>query len=203
MTPRSSRWFFAAGILLLVASAIVVLVPVGGRAVMAGGDDDYCIVAPALPYDPASGHARLAPKPTPADARCPVCGMYPARFPAWSAQIVYQDGASHFFDSPVNLRIFLSDMARYTTAYTEADIHARYVTDLASGAWLDADQAWYVLGSTALGPMRDGNLPAFATRNAAGAFAEKQGGSVLAANDVTLDILRALTPPGRHHQHPR
>ncbi|MBI1907183.1 MAG: nitrous oxide reductase accessory protein NosL [Rhodocyclales bacterium] len=168
-----------------------------------GTGDDYCIVAPAIPHDPASGIPPLAPKPVPRDARCPVCGMYPARFERWAAQIIYTDGASHFFDSPVNLHVFLADMSRYTTAYTEADIRASYVTDLSSGSWLQASAAWYVLGSNALGPMRDGNLPAFATRESALAFAQEQGGKVIVADDVTLDSLRTPIPSARHHQHPR
>lgn len=145
----------------------------------------------------------LTPKPVPAEARCPVCGMYPARFRSWAAQIIYKDGASHFFDSPVNLHVFLADMARYTNTYTSADIHTSHVTDLTSGTWIEASAAWYVLGSKALGPMRDGNLPAFSTREAASAFADAQGGTIVMADEITLDRLHTLIPSARHHQHPR
>jgi hypothetical protein len=41
--------------------------------------EDICIVAPPIPHDPASALPVLAARPVPAHARCPVCGMYPAR----------------------------------------------------------------------------------------------------------------------------
>ena len=53
--------------------------------------DEICIVAPPTPYDPASGLPPEAPRPVPPDARCPVCGMFPARNPRWAAQIIYID----------------------------------------------------------------------------------------------------------------
>ena len=80
--------------------------------------EDLCIVpsariAAALPWDPASGLHIHAARPVPAQARCPVCGMYPSRYPRWAAQLIFEDGAAHFFDSPVDLFIFLEDTARY------------------------------------------------------------------------------------------
>lgn len=204
MITRSARWLVAAGLILLLASAAAMFVPPGMYTTTGtGSENDYCIVAPAIPHDPASGIPLLAPKPVPRDARCSVCGMYPARFEKWAAQVIYKDGASHFFDSPVNLHVFLADVSRYTSAYTETDIHASYVTDLSSGAWVEVSTAWYVLGSKALGPMRDGNLPAFATRESALAFSDAQSGTVMAAGDITLDGLNTLIPSARHHQHPR
>jgi nitrous oxide reductase accessory protein NosL len=201
---RTPRRLAAVGFILLLASAAAMFAPPGTYSTTgSGAEDDYCIVAPAIPHDPASGIPLLAPKPVPQDARCPVCGMYPARFEKWAAQVIYKDGASHFFDSPVNLHVFLADVSRYTTAYTQADIHASFVTDVVSGVWLEVSTAWYVLGSNALGPMRDGNLPAFATHKSALAFAQAQGGTVMIASDVTLDHLHTLIPSTRHHQHTR
>lgn len=187
-----------AGVILLAASVAAIFIPAGSYSAIMGADD-YCIVAPALPYDPASGVPMLTPKPVPAEARCPVCGMYPARFRSWAAQIVYKDGASHFFDSPVNLYVFRADITRYTSTYVTADISASYVTDLNSGAWIEVPAAWYVLGSKALGPMRDGNLPAFSTREAASVFASTQGGVIMMGNEITLDMLRPLIPSAHHH----
>lgn len=41
--------------------------------------DDICVMAPPQAYDPASARAMLVARAIPDDARCPVCGMYPAR----------------------------------------------------------------------------------------------------------------------------
>src|SRR5690606_33954239 len=75
--------------------------------------EDICIVPPvrtiaAIPYDPTTGLAMLAPRPVPVEARCPVCGMYPSRFARWAAQVIFADGAAHFFDSPVDVFLFLA-----------------------------------------------------------------------------------------------
>ena len=83
-------------------------------------------------------------RPIPTDARCPVCGMYPARFPRWAAQIIFKDGAAHFFDSPVDLFMFLDKPARFGTERNVADAAAIYVADFRSGTWLAAREAVFV-----------------------------------------------------------
>lgn len=141
--------------------------------------DDVCVVAPPTPYDPASGKPLAAARDVPADARCPVCGMYPARSRAWAGQVIFADGDAFFFDSPLSLMMYLGNVGHYTRGRTASAIVARYVTDMDSGAWVDAQQAVYVAGSSALGPMRAGNLPAFADRGAAQRFVQARGGRIL------------------------
>ncbi|MFH1817924.1 MAG: nitrous oxide reductase accessory protein NosL [Pseudomonadota bacterium] len=157
-----------------------------------------CIVAPATPYDPASGLPMYAPRPIPADARCPVCGMYPARYPRWAAQIIFKNGAAHYFDSPVNLFDFLHKVERYDRRYARADVAVSYVRDLASGQWVEAGQAFFVHGSDFAGPMRNADLPAFASSAAADAFARLHRGTVLTASDMTPQLLAPLSRNGRH-----
>ena len=198
--PFTTRQFVQAGIALSFASAAALLMPHGKNAVEGtAGLDDFCIVAPALPYDPNSGLDKFEPRPVPADARCPVCGMYPARFPRWAAQAIYHDGAVHFFDSPVNLHVFMADVTRYNSGYSRTDIAATFVTDVTSGHWTESGRAYYVHGSDVLGPMRDGNLPAFSDREAAERFAAERGGIVLSAEAITPEILRSLTHSVHHH----
>jgi nitrous oxide reductase accessory protein NosL len=200
MIARSPRHLFAAGFALAAASVALLFLP--DRAEPAAGfdpTDDFCLVAPALPYDPDSGLTMYAARPVPVDARCPVCGMYPARFPRWAAQAIYADGAAQFFDSPVNLHIFLADVSRYNRAYVADDVVATFVTDVDDGNWIAARDAYYVHGSDARGPMRDGNLPAFATREAAQRFADARGGIVLVADDITAELLRELSHTVHHH----
>jgi copper chaperone NosL len=168
-----------------------------------GPGEDVCVVAPPTPYDPASGQPVAAAREVPADARCPVCGMYPARSRAWAAQVIFADGDAYFFDSPLSLLQYLGDVARYTRGRSADGIVARYVTDTDSGQWLDAAQATYVWGSNALGPMRAGNLPAFASGAAAGRFAQQRGGRALAFGDIDAPLLRTLAPGrGVGHAHP-
>ena len=159
---------------------------------------DFCVVAPPTPYDPASGVALSAPRAVPASARCPVCGMYPARSPDWAGQIIFTNGDAQFFDSPVSLLMFLNDVPRYSAGRTADDIVARYVTDVSSKGWIDAGAAFYVHGSSALGPMRAGNLPAFAARSAAEAFAQRRGGQVRTLDGIDAQMLQAMSTLHQH-----
>jgi copper chaperone NosL len=186
-----------AGTGVAIAIAAFLLLPQGkGRQPASDVDpitNDLCIVAPPTPYDPASGLAMLAPRPLPADARCPVCGMYPARFPRWAAQVIFRDGDAHYFDSPVDLFVFLQRVDRYNRRYTLDDVAASHVTDFETGQWIEAKNALFVHGSRALGPMRDTDLPAFSSRKAADGFVHGHAGKVLTFSQVTPELLRSLS----------
>jgi len=163
--------------------------------------DDVCIVAPTFAYDPASDVAPTAAREVPAEARCPVCGMFPARNRRWAAQVIFSDGAVQYLDSPLSLFHYLQRVERYTPGRAAADIVALYVSDQATGDWLDADQAIYVHGSTLPGPMRAGNLPAYASEANARALVKVRGGALTSAA-----ALRQSLPPGLQklapHAHP-
>ena len=171
-----------------------------GRSASAGFEppaEDVCIVAPTRvtpphAFDPANGLAMYDARPIPADARCPVCGMFPARQPLWAGQAVYRDGAAHFFDSPVDLMQFLTAVERYSAGRSAADVHTSWVTDAAGRGWVELTKAWFVHGSDALGPMRRGDLPAFADEAGAAEFAGRRGGRVLTFEAVTPAILKSL-----------
>lgn len=160
--------------------------------------DDICLVAPPFPFDPAAGLAMDAPRPIPSEARCPVCGMFPARQPRWAAQVIFTNGDVQYLDSPLSLFLYLQNVPRYTVGQQAERILAMHVTDLDSGAWVPAQQAVYVHGSRTLGPMRAGNLPAFASDAAARAFITRQGGVSMRA-----DSLRRALPPELQRLAPR
>ena len=161
-------------------------------------DPDVCVVAPPTPYNPASGLPLESARPVPADVRCPVCGMFPARSPDWAAQVIFANGDAQFFDSPLSLFMYLSDVARYSPGRSADEIVAHYVTDVSSKTWTDAGSAFYVHGSSAKGPMRAGNLPAFASKKAALQFAAQRGGTVLAYADVDAGLVTQLGGQGTH-----
>ena len=192
----------ALGVAAVAAGGVVFALYPGARQATRTPDTipaDLCIVAPATPHDPTSGLPLLAPRAAPADARCPVCGMYPARYPRWAAQIIFRDGATHFFDSPVDLFGFMNGVGRHSSPYIAEEAAASFVTDFDGGGWIDARAAFYVHGSDALGPMRGPDLPAFARREAADAFARAHGGRVRASTALTPELIRPL---GRNlHRH--
>ncbi len=168
--------------------------PDGGTDGMAAQPlpDDVCVVAPPTPFDPASGQRIDAPRTIPADARCPVCGMYPARSPEWAAQVIFANGDAYFFDSPLSLFQYLANVGHYSQGRTAHDLVARYVTDSETRSWISADTAVYVEGSSARGPMRAGNLPAFASAEAAQRFADRRGGRLIPFDGVDTALLARL-----------
>lgn len=146
-----------------------------------GEPDDVCIVAPTFAYIPSSGLPQNAAREVPLEARCPVCGMYPARNRRWAAQVIFENGHVQFLDSPLSLFHYLQRVDHYTRGQSIAHITAMYVSDQRTGAWLDAREALYVHDSSVPGPMRAGNLPAFPSEEEANAFAARYGGAVLTA----------------------
>lgn len=171
------------------------------RGAPAPATEEVCIVAPPTPHDPASGLVPLAARPAPADARCPVCGMYPARHPRWAAQAVFDDGAAQFFDTPAHLFLYLQDVSRYQRGRTLEAVRALYAADHRGTSWLALDDAVFVQGSRALGPMRTEDLPAFASAEAATAFIAEAGGTPVRAAALRRSLptgLRAQAP----HRHP-
>jgi len=161
-------------------------------------DPDVCVVAPPTPYNPASGLPLEAARAVPADVRCPVCGMFPARSPDWAAQVIFANGDAQFFDSPLSLFMYLADVPRYSPGRSAREIVARYVTDVPGKTWTDAGSAFYVHGSTARGPMRAGNLPAFASQEAARQFAAQRGGTVLAFGAIDPALVEQLGGQSSH-----
>lgn len=131
------------------------------------------------------------PDPKARDA-CPVCGMLVARYPAWIATVVYDDGHADHFDGAKDLFKYLSDLSRYAPGRTEDGIRAVGVTEYYGLTRIDAHSAWYVIGSDVLGPMGHELVP-FTTEVDAHEFIADHGGTrMLRFDEVTPDLLRDL-----------
>ena len=198
------HWIGLSGLALaLTLAACMLSTPQRTRsadAALLAAAGEFCVVAPPTPHDPKSGLSLYQARPVPADARCPVCGMFPARSPDWAAQIIFHNGDAQFFDSPLTLFLYLQDVGRYTRGRHASEIAVSYVKDASSGDWIGAHQAFYVSGSNALGPMRAGNLPAFSNAAAAQRFASARGGVLLLASQITAKRLQDLNGE-RPHAH--
>lgn len=153
-----------------------------------------------LPTHAADGDV-LPPVAVTKEMRCPVCGMYPARYPKWMAQVVFTDRESKAFDSPADLFRFLHNMARYERKHVAADIAVIYLTDYAKGGWLEAKRTWLVLGSSARGPMNNADLPAFDSQAAAEQFAKSNGGKALSFDAVTSEVISSMGGHEASHTH--
>ncbi len=166
--PLSRRWLLLGlGLPALAGSYGAFAAWRQDRAEAPADAQDICRVAPLQAWTPALGSDPLAARLPPPEARCPVCGMYPARQPRWACQLIYRDGAAHFFDAALDLLLYLQDPGRHAPGYGRPDIARIYLADASAPgvAWLPADSSTLILDSAwppaASTPMRRGALPAF------------------------------------------
>ena len=119
--------------------------------------------------------------------RCPVCAMFPARYPRAAAGMVLSSGATYYFCSNGCLcRAWLRPNAYL--AQNRAAIQRLVVLDYFSGRPIDARTATWVAGSDVVGPMGPA-IVALGTAGHAAAFNERHGGDIVFAWDQLDDTL--------------
>ncbi len=118
----------------------------------------------------------------PRNAKCPVCGMFVAKYPRWAAMVVDEDGHKLYFDG-------VKDMAKYILAGHK--IKRAYVSDYYSGEVLEAQKAYYVVGSDVLGPMGKELIP-FKSFKEAQNFIADHNGKIVRWSDITKEVLEGL-----------
>jgi len=122
---------------------------------------------------------------------CGVCGMYPARFPAWQTEIIFKNGKMVSFESSRDMFKYLMNMAAFNKEQTRAEVAAIWVKRHDTGAWTDGELAYYVLGSSLPGPM-GAELVSFDNVVAAKDFQAKNGGVVKRFPEITMDMVSRL-----------
>ncbi len=168
----SFRRVFSAALALLLAATIGCAAP-GGRT--AGADQAAVMQAMDIQENVSCGR----------------CGMYPAQYPRWQAQIIFKDGSMTPFDGCKCLFNFLFAMDKYDKNHSRDDVSVAWVKDFNSGAWLDADAAYYVVGSSMMGPMGKELIP-FAAKAAAMSFQGEQGGAMMRYGEISPAVLESL-----------
>jgi nitrous oxide reductase accessory protein NosL len=124
--------------------------------------------------------------------KCPVCGMFVAKYPDFVDQIVFKDGTHAFFDGVKDMMKYYFDLPKYNPKKTAADIAAILVTDYYTMTLIDGLQAFYVIGSNVYGPMGKELMP-FKDEAAAKEFkVDHQGTSVLLFKEITPEIIKTL-----------
>lgn len=130
-------------------------------------------------------------KPSPKD-KCPVCGMFVAKYPDFLATISYRDGSRFFFDGAKDMFKYYFDIEKYHPARKQSDIEAVYVTDYYNLSPINAYEATYIVGSDIYGPMGRELIP-FEKQGDAEAFMKDHGGkSRLKFKDITLPLVKSL-----------
>ena len=131
------------------------------------------------------------PQVIPASITCGKCGMYPAKYPQWQTQVVFKDGSMTPFDGCKCLFGFLLNMSQYDNAHSTDDVAVVWVKDFNSGEWLEAEGAYFVVGSSEMGPMGKELIP-FGKKSEATRFQEKNGGTLVMYSAIDMEVLRPL-----------
>lgn len=151
------------------------------------------VIVTALLCAVTFGRAVAAPpvKPSPTD-KCPVCGMFVAKYPDFTTHLAYRDRTVVFFDGSKDMFKYLLNLKKYAPGKTDASIGEISVADYYSLAQIDARSAWFVIGSDVYGPMGK-ELIAFAREADAREFSrDHKGKKILRFRDVTPAVLAGL-----------
>ncbi len=131
------------------------------------------------------------PPPGPKD-KCPVCGMFVAPYPEWTATVVLADGRVDHFDGCKCLFKYLLGAERFAPGSKPGEVVTVAVKDYYELAMIDARQASFVVGSDVLGPMGHELIPLETPAAAADFVADHGGRGPLRFDEVTVPLLLAL-----------
>ena len=147
------------------------------------------VAASLLLLGPVHGQTPPAPGKT---EKCPVCGMFVAKFQDWIGVLSFNAGNPVYADGVKDLLRCYQELPKYVPGRRQTDVVAIQVKDYYHLAWLDGRKAFYVLGSDVYGPMGKELLP-FATEADARAFLQEHHGQRLVRfADITPELLRSL-----------
>lgn len=135
---------------------------------------------------PDTGRQAVAPE---AGTSCALDGMLLADFPGPKAQMRYagQDAPDFFCDTVEMFHLYLNpEQVRKVEGLFVQDMGAAD-WDAPQGHWIDATQAYYVVGSSRHGSMGP-TIASFAREADARHFAEEYGGKVYPFAGITADM---------------
>lgn len=130
-------------------------------------------------------------KPSPKD-KCPVCGMFVAKYPDFIAEIVFKDGSYAVFDGTKDMFKYYFNLKKYNPQKKISDIGSVFVTDYYSLNLVDGWKANYVMGSNVYGPMGKELIPFEKEAEAKEFMNDHTGKSLLKFKHITLQLVKGL-----------
>jgi nitrous oxide reductase accessory protein NosL len=125
-------------------------------------------------------------KPIPRDHKCPVCGMYPYKYPAWASMMAIGK-TRYYFDGIKDMMKYYLLAQKYR--YDRNRIGSMVVQDFYRLVPVDATEAWYVTGSDVRGPMGEELVP-FASRKDAETFlADHHGRRIVRFHEIDTGMV--------------
>ncbi len=118
----------------------------------------------------------------PKDAKCPICGMFVAKYPKWVAFLKDSQGHKYYFDG-------VKDMMKYYFNHKNETFPTILVQDFYTLKPIEAKKAFYVIGANIYGPMGRELIP-FKTREDAQTFkTEHYGKKIIRFNEIEEEYL--------------
>ncbi len=142
-------------------------------------------------FSPAWAEEGKPAKPSPKD-KCPVCGMFVAKYPDFLAQVLFADGSYVFFDGTKDMFKYYFNLKKYSPSRKGSDIKAIYVTDYYNLSLIDGFQAIYVSGSDIYGPMGKELIPFGKEAEAKEFMKDHKGQSQMRFKEVTNEVIKSL-----------
>jgi nitrous oxide reductase accessory protein NosL len=125
----------------------------------------------------------------PKEVKCPVCGMFVAKYPKWAALIDVEDKKYYFDGVKDMMKFYIFDV---DFPFDRNKINHIEVTDFYTLEAIDAKQALYVVGSDVYGPMGNELIP-FLTKEAAENFmTDHRGEKIILFIDITPQLVMGL-----------
>ncbi|HEY3275106.1 MAG TPA: nitrous oxide reductase accessory protein NosL [Syntrophorhabdaceae bacterium] len=124
--------------------------------------------------------------------KCPVCGMFVAKYTDFLAKVTFKDSSSDYFDGSKDMFRYLLNLKKYSPRKEQADIGNLQVTDYYSLTLIDGLKAFYVFGSDVYGPMGKELIPFEKEAEARAFMKDHQGKRVLRFQEVSNTLLGSL-----------
>lgn len=140
---------------------------------------------------PPGSPAAESPGPDAQD-RCPVCGMFVAKYPDWVVTLTLKDGTRRYFDGAKDMFKFYLEPASFEAATVQADITGIVVRDYYGLEPLEAKASFFVLGSDVYGPMGHELVPLGTQADAEEFSRDHRGKRILRFDEITPEIVKGL-----------
>ncbi len=132
-----------------------------------------------------------------AHKECPLCGMYPARYPEFNCQIVFKDGSYEAFDSAIGLLVYLHFPDK--TGIKPKSVAEIYFKDYLRESWLEAGKTFFVTGSEIMGPMGIEFLPVDSEQAAKELKKQEKGEDIVPFKEINRQYMIRAAKAGWLH----
>jgi copper chaperone NosL len=124
--------------------------------------------------------------------KCPVCGMFVAKYPDFVAEIIFKDKSYAVFDGAKDMFRYYFNLAKYDPKKKQSDTSSVFVTSYYTLTLVDGFKAYYVIGSDVYGPMGRELIPFENLSDAQSFLKDHKGKTILKFKDISYETIKGL-----------